>query len=251
MGFPPCTQKYILLREKFFDLVNLGGLADERAEYSILGPDFARLPSYEYALMRGKEVIVDCHLKGFHGQAFTDAPRLFEGRIVEAADMALGSSREKCIFFATLNAVMRRLGLIENTVHCRGADAEECGRLLAEHILARFGDVKIAHIGYQPGHVSATSKAFDTVYITDLNPENVGKSRFGTTILDGSMNEDVIRRVDVACVTGSSIVNGTLFNILECCEKYGVKHIVYGVTVKGAAKILGYEVFCPLSRDKI
>jgi len=74
---------------------------------------------------------------------------------------------------------MRKLGLIERTVHCRGADAERCGYLLAEEILTKFGKAKVAHIGYQPGHVEATSAKFNKVYVTDLNPENVGKVKFG------------------------------------------------------------------------
>jgi len=242
---------YVQLKDKFLELINAAHLADERVECSVLGPDFVELPSNEYALMKGKEVIVDCRIKGFHGQAFTDTPKSFNGRMADVVEFALGDSGEKAIFFATLNAVMRKLGLIERTVHCKGVDAEKCGYLLAEEILTKYGKVKLAHIGYQPGHVKATSAMFDTVYVTDLNPENIGKVKFGLKILDGSMNEDIIKKVDVACITGSAIVNGTLFKLLELCEKYGVKYILYGVTIKGAAKIFGYDVFCPLSRDEL
>jgi uncharacterized protein (DUF4213/DUF364 family) len=115
----------------------------------------------------------------------------------------------------------------------------------------KFGKAKVAHIGYQPGHVKATSAKFNKVYVTDLNLENVGKVKFGFKILDGSKNVDVIKKVDVACITGSAIVNGTLFKLLNCCEKYGVKYILYGVTIKGAARILGYNVFCPLSCNEL
>jgi hypothetical protein len=242
---------YTQLKNEFLKLINSACLADERAEYSVLGSDFVKLPSNEYALMKGKEVIVDCKINGFHGQAFTDTPKLFSGRIVGVAEFALGGSGERGIFFATLNAVMRKLGLIERTVHCRGADADKCGRLLAEEILTKFGNVKVGHIGYQPGHVKATSAKFNKVYVTDLNPENVGKVKFGLKILDGSMNEDILRKVNVACITGSAIVNGTLFKLLECCERYKVNYILYGVTIKGAARIFGYDVFCPLSRDEL
>lgn len=241
----------IQLRDKFMEFVNSSGLSNKKAEYRILGSDFVKLPSSEYALMRGREVIIDCEVDGFHGQAFTDTPKLFSGRIMDVADLVFGDHGDRGIFFATLNAVMRKLGLIDRAIHCRGADAEECGRLLANHILSKFGKVKVAHIGYQPGHVKATSSIFDVVYVTDLNPANIGKIKFGVKILDGSMNEEVIRKTDVACITGSAIVNGTLFELLKCCEVYGVKCILYGVTVKGAAKILGFDVFCPLSCDRL
>ncbi|PUA31357.1 MAG: hypothetical protein B9J98_06700 [Candidatus Terraquivivens tikiterensis] len=248
MGKPIYEPKrvYAQLRDKFIELISSSGLSNEKAEYRILGSDFVKLPSSDYALMRGREVIVDCEVCGFHGQAFTDMPKLFSGRLVDASELVFGDPGDRGIFFATLNAVMRRLGLIDGTVHCRGADAEECGRMLANHILSKIGKVKVAHIGYQPGHVKATSSIFDVVYVTDLNPENIGKIKHGIKILDGSMNEEVIRDTDVACITGSAIVNGTLFKLLECCETYNVKYIIYGVTIKGAAKILGFDTFCPL-----
>lgn len=242
---------YNVLKEKFVELVNSSCLANENVECTVLTADFAKLPSKEYALMRGKEVIVDCRINNIHGQAFTDTPKRFNGRIMDVAHTVLGDAGERSIFFATLNAVMRKLGLIDRTVHCRGDDPEKCGDLLAKEILKNFGKVKLAHIGYQPGHVKATSKVFETIYVTDLNPENIGKTKFGLKIFNGSLNEDIIRKAEVACITGSAIVNGTLFEILEYCKKYGVKQVLYGVTVKGAAKILGYNVFCPLSRDEL
>lgn len=241
---------YNQLKEKFVELVSSSGLADKIAECNVLGANFVKLPSNEYALMKGKEFLVDCRFDHYHGEAFTDSPRLFRGRVIDVANMAMGHKGERCIFFATLNAVLRAINEIERTVHCRGVDAEECGNLLAKHILEKFGEVKVAHIGFQPGHARATSDVFDTVYITDLNHENIGKVKFGVKILDGSMNEEIISKADVACITGSAIVNGTLFKLLEWCEKHGVKHILYGVTIKGAAKILGYDVFCPLSQNE-
>jgi len=241
---------YTRLKEKFVELVNSSGLADKIAECNVLGADFVKLPSNEYALMKGKEFLVDCRINHYHGEAFTDTPRLFRGRVIDVANMATGDKGERSIFFATLNAVLRAMNEIERTVHCRRVNAERCGNLLAKHILEKFGEVKVAHIGFQPGHVKATSTIFDTIYITDLNPENIGKVKFGVKIINGAMNEEIIRKVDVACITGSTIVNGTLFRLLEWCKRYGVKHVLYGVTIKGAAKILGYEVFCPLSHDE-
>ena len=201
--------------------------------------------------MKGKEVLVDCKINRFHGQAFTDSPRLFRRRVIDVADMAMGDKSERSVFFATLNTVLRIKGEIERTVHCKRLAPEECGKLLAKHILQNYGKVKVAHIGFQPGHIKATSDIFDTIYITDFNPENVGKVKFGVKVIDGSKNEEIIRKADVACISGSTIVNGSLFKLLDCCKKCGVKPIIYGVTIKGAGKILGYNIFCPLSQDEL
>jgi len=78
---------YTQLKDKFLKLINSACLADKRAEYSVLGSDFAKLPSNEYALMKGKEVIVDCKINGFHGQAFIDTPKLFNGRIADVLNL--------------------------------------------------------------------------------------------------------------------------------------------------------------------
>lgn len=239
------------LRKKFEEIVNSDGLRDKIFECNVLGADFVKLPSDEYALMKGKEFLVDCKINRFHGQAFTDNPMLFRGRVIDVADMVMGTKSEKAVFFATLNAVLRVKGEIERTVHCIRQAPEECGKLLATQILQNYGKVKVAHIGFQPGHIKATSDIFDTIYITDFNHENVGKVKFGVKVIDGLKNEEVIRKVDVACISGSTIVNGTLFKLLDCCKKCGVKPIIYGVTIKGAGNILGYNIFCPLSQNDL
>ena len=175
---------YTRLKKNFLDIVRSSGLADKMVTCHLLGANFVQLPSREYTLMRGKEFLVDCRIEHFHGEAFTDNPQRFSGCVIDVAEMATGDTREKSVFFATLNAVMRATGAIEGTIHCSGSDAERCGDRLAKFILKKFGDVKIAHIGYQPGHVKATSDLFDTVFVTDLNYENIGKVKFGNRIVD-------------------------------------------------------------------
>ena len=241
---------YARLKKKFLDIVASSGFADKKVVCRVLGADFVQLPSCEYTLMRGKEFLVDCRIEHFHGEAFSDNPRYFNGRVLDVAEMTLGDTGEKSVFFATLNALMRATGAIEGTIHCSGLDAETCGDRLAKYILKKFGKIRIAHIGYQPGHVKAISDLFDTVFVTDLNHENIGKLKFGNTIVDGALNEEIIKQVDVAYITGSSIVNGALFQLLAWCKKYGVHPVLYGVTVKGAANLLGFEVFCPFCRNE-
>lgn len=209
---------------------------------------YFKLPSREYALTKGKEVLVRCEVEDHYGDAFTDEPKTFRGKIKETYELLFGDKGDKTIFFGMLNATLNYLGLIEKTIHCGGDEPRKCGEKLAAYILEKFGRVKVAHIGYQPGHLEACSKEFDG-YVTDLNPENIGKVKFGRKILDGSANERVIRKVDVACITGSTVASGALPELLKWCNAYGVASIIYGVTSKGAAKILNFDAFCPYSRE--
>jgi len=236
---------YELLRDRFLELMNSLRLGGESVDCEVFGADWARLPSIEYVLMRGKEVILHCEIGSWYGQAFTDAPRPFAGTVADVAALPLDGSDNRAVFFAVLNALMHASGRIDRTIHCRGNDAERCGEKLADEIMKRFGRVKVLHIGFQPGHVRALAHTFPDLLVTDLNPENVGKVRCGVRILDGLSNEKYIEEADVVYVTGSAIVNGTLFPIIEHCNELGRQCVVYGTTVIGAAEILGYELFCP------
>lgn len=208
-----------------------------------------RMPSKEYALTGGKEVIVRCKFRDAYGDAFTDQPRAFKGKLKEILDFSFGNPSRRAIYFATLNATLHYLGMVEGTVHCDEDEPKKCGGQLVDYVLKNFGDVKIAHIGYQPGHVEACSKYF-TSYVTDLNHENIGRNKFGRKIIDGSKNERVIKKAKVACITGSALINGTLPNLLKWCEACGTIPLVYGVSGVGAAKILGLRHFCPYGHNK-
>ena len=64
---------------------------------------------------------------GSFGQAFTDMYGDFEGTLQDVLAMELNNNYRRAIFVATLNAVMRNLGLIEGSVHCKDKGPEECG----------------------------------------------------------------------------------------------------------------------------
>nr|QNO43388.1 hypothetical protein PBCIBCPC_00008 [Methanosarcinales archaeon ANME-2c ERB4] len=78
-----------------------------------------------------------------------------------------------------------------------------------------------------------------------MDPENVGKDKFGVVVLDGGAKaEEVLRWCDLALVTGMTVVNGTLEPILEAA---GAKAVFYGISIAGVAELLGLERFCPRS----
>jgi uncharacterized protein (DUF4213/DUF364 family) len=81
--------------------------------------------------------------------------------------------------------------------------------------------------------------------ILDMDPENIGKEKFGAVVLDGSKDaEEVLRWCDLALVTGTTAVNGTLEAILRVA---GVKAVFYGISIAGVAQMLGLERFCSRS----
>jgi len=243
--------EYIL--KVFYQVVKDTKLLNSPINCVVLKSNFTRLPSREYALAKGREVIVHCEIEGGYGQAFTSKPREFSGKVKDVFDMIYGDEGDKAVFFATLNAVFHKLKRIEGTIHCIGEEPEKCGEEFASYLMSKFGRVKVAHIGYQPGHVKALVKYFSVrnVFVTDLNPENIGRIKFGVKILNGSMNSEVLRKVDVACITSSAAVNGTLPELLDLCDEYGVKPVLYGVSGKGIANILGLDIFCPYGHNYI
>ena len=78
-----------------------------------------------------------------------------------------------------------------------------------------------------------------------MNPENLGKEKFGVVVLDGGAKaEEVLWWCDLALVTGTTAVNGTIKPILEMA---GSKAVFYGISIAGVAELLGLERFCPRS----
>lgn len=225
------------------------GFFQKRPKIIAKGWHYLKMPSKEYALIKGKEIILRCKFEKSYGDAFTDEPKIFRGKLSKIFDMDLGKTTERAVFFSISNAVYSSLGLVQS-IHCKESKPEICGKKLASFIAENFGkDVVVAHIGYQPGHVEACSKVFRS-YVTDMNPTNIGRVKFGIKILSGKKNRDVIKKSDVASITGSTIANGTLPQLLEWCERYDTEPIVYGVTVGAAAKILGLRHFCPYARKR-
>ncbi|MGQ9514499.1 MAG: Rossmann-like domain-containing protein [Thermoproteota archaeon] len=241
-----------MLYEKFNKIVKDNNLLSNKVKCIILSGERLKLPSGEYLVARGEEVILQAQVDLGYGHAFTSSPRGFEGKVSDVLEFVYGKNWERAIFFATLNAVLHKLNMIKGTIHCREGEPEICGEDLAKEIL-KFGSAKVAHIGYQPGHVKALAKSLgpENLFVTDLDPLNVGKVKFGVEILDGARNSEVLRKADIAYITGSAAANGTLAGLLETCSTCGIKPVIYGVTGKGACKLLGLEVFCPYGHDSL
>lgn len=76
--------------------------------------------------------------------------------------------------------------------------------------------------------------------VLDLDPDNVGTEKFGVRIESGEELEDGLDWCDMIFATGSTIVNGTITNFLNC----GKPAVFFGVTISAPAKILGLSSYC-------
>lgn len=198
----------------------------------------------DFPLLNGKEVLVEASFKGAIGQAFTDAPTVYSGSIKDIMSLDLSDNHNKVLFIASLNAILRHLNLISNTIHCKNEEPEKCGKDLAKHIMQEYGNVKIGVIGFQPAIIDNLRKDFK-LRVLDLDKNNVGKVKYDILIEDGKKDmEKVVDWANILMVTGSTITNGTILNFLNI----GKPVLFYGTTIAGAAYLSGLTQVCLRSK---
>lgn len=235
------------LRRRFFALLQSEGLLNEPVALSTraLSPEEAIgiTRRKDFPIITGKDVIVQAECAGSIGQAFTDAPAVFHGTLQEVCALDInGSSHDRGIFIASLNAVMKHLGKCACTVHCRNDGPELCAVDAVAALKERYGKVKIGLIGYQPSLLERLSQEFP-LRVVDLNPDNIGKTRYGVMVEDGgddAVRDEVCAWADIVLCTGSTICNGTIVNFLPL----GDKVLFFGTTLAGAAELMGLNRLC-------
>lgn len=192
----------------------------------------------DFPLLKGKEVMMQADFRGSLGQAFTDMPGNFHGTLGEVFQLPLDNNFQRAVFISSLNAVLRYLGHISNTIHCRDKEPAECAAHFKNYIQERFGQTKIAFIGLQPAIVESLATFFK-IRVVDLDEENVDLIRNGILIEDAAQTQQIISWADLIIATGTTAVNNTLTPLL------GKKPILfYGVTISGIAYLMGYEQCC-------
>jgi uncharacterized protein (DUF4213/DUF364 family) len=207
----------------------------------------------DFPIILGKERVVEAEVLGAKAHAFTDSPGEFVGYLKEVLTLPLTSNRERSIYVATLNAILKHLNLIENTIHCKDEDPERCGKEIASQLLRTWGKVKIGFIGLNPAIAENLVETFGVgkVRITDLNKQNVNSSKYGVKVWDGNkMTEELIKESDVILITGTTFVNGTFDAIMHCIRNYRKDYLIYGVTGAGICKLLRINRICPYSRKE-
>jgi len=198
----------------------------------------------DFPIQKGKEKMVQACFGCSYGQAFTDMPNTFSGKINDLTGMTLKTNYERAVFVSGLNAVLRELKMTDRTVHCKDEGPKKCSLELAEMVEKEYGNPQIALFGLQPAMAEVLSQKF-TMRIFDLDNDNIGKNKFGTVVENGfcDMN-DVEAWADLFLVTGSTLCNGTIVNFFNI-----KKPVVYfGITVAGAASLLNLKRFCPQSQ---
>ena len=196
----------------------------------------------DYPLIVGKERMMQAEFNGSLGQAFTDMYGDFNGRLSNILAMDLRNNFQRAVFISSLNAVMRYLGLITKTVHCRDDEPPRCSQELAGYMAENYGKPKIALIGLQPRMVQALSTRFE-LKVTDLDQSNIGQEKFGVVIHGPEKTQENLSWCDVALVTGTTVVNDTI-------EQFMLSKpvIFYGTTISGVASLLGLNYFCRYGR---
>jgi len=238
---------YREIKDRFEKIVAEHNLLDETVTIRAkpLTPEEAigNPESEDFPILKGHERLIQAEFKGSFGQAFTDMYGDFEGTLQDVLYMELNNNFRRAIFISTLNAVMRNLGLIEGSVHCKDRGPEECGQDLVE-FLEGCKISRIALVGFQPVHARCCSGSHE-LKILDLDKENIGKEKFGVVVLDGDKNaKEVLKWCDLALVTGTTVVNGSIEPILEMA---GEKVVFYGISIAGVAQLFDLNRFCPRS----
>jgi uncharacterized protein (DUF4213/DUF364 family) len=192
----------------------------------------------DYPLIVGRERMMQAEFKNTFGQAYTDMYGNYSDKLINVAEMHLKNNFRRAVFISGLNAVMRYLGLIDKTVHCRDDEPRKCSDQLAEYIKRKYGRPRIALVGLQPRMVESLVKNFD-IRVTDMDCANIDTEKSGVVIQSPRKTREHLDWCDIALVTGSTIVNDTINNFI--IDK---PVIFYGVTISGAAKVMGLESFC-------
>lgn len=192
-------------------------------------------------ILNGAEVMIQAEVDGGIGQAFTSTASFYEGTLQDIMEMEIvEDSYNRAIFIATLNALMRKNGECDRTVHCKDKGPNECARKTREWVREHYGRPKITEIGYQPFLLDEFSREFE-VRVLDLNPDNIGQIRYGVKVEDGETAcEDALTWADIVFCTSSTLGNGTMVRYIDL----GKPVYFYGTTGCCAAALFGLDRSC-------
>lgn len=216
----------------------------------VLSPDEAigATADKDFVIKKGKERVIEASWNGAKGQAFTDQPNDWQGSLGDLLAMDLTEIPRRAVFTAGLNAVLRGLQRAEGTIHCKDDEPTRCGEEFSLQLHQRFGVQRFGLIGLQPAILNAMVEAFGLVRIrvVDLNEDNIGEKRCDVTVWDGEKDlEKLLDWCQVGVVTGSTIVNGSINDLLKKFAAAGKPLVFFGNTISGVASLLNLERICP------
>lgn len=239
---------YELLKTRFSHVLEQNHIADDSVVVTCrsLTPREAigETVRKDFPIITGKDVMIQAEYHGSCGQAFTDSPTAFHGNLSEILKMDITHDpHSRGVFVATLNAVMKSMGLCSGTVHCRTSGPENCAQDMRAFLRKNYPNVKrVALIGYQPSLLEMLYENGYEVRVLDLDPANIGQRRYGVMVEDGnSAKEDVVQSfADLILCTGSTLCNGTIVDYMDL----PVDVLFFGITLAGSADLLGLKRVC-------
>ena len=243
---------YAELKKALNDIAIENGLMESEVNITtkILTPEEAigKTERRDFPLLQGKESLIQADFKKALGQAFTDIPRTFRGKLKEILELRLTDNGERALFVATLNALMRYVGIVSGTVHCKDKEPELCAKEMVKAIIDKYGsDIKIGIVGFQPAIIDNFSRKLSAknLKVTDLDRDNINRIKYGVSIWDSrEMTGELFKTCDVILATGSTIVNDSLSQLISLSDKYQKPLCFYGTTISGASIILNLERLC-------
>ena len=243
---------YTKLKTALIDLAEKNGLLESEINITakILTSEEAigKTERKDFPLLQGKEFLIQAEFKNAQGQAFTDAPGNFKGKLKKILELELTDNSNRALFIATLNAVMRYAGAADKTIHCKNKEPELCAGEIVRTIIDKYSaDIKIGIVGFQPAIIDNFSKNLpvQNLKVIDLDKDNINKKKYGVLIWDGrKMAEELFKISDVILATGSTVVNDSLSQLISLAEKYHKPLYLYGTTVAGVGKILNLKRLC-------
>ena len=243
------TELYHELREKFAAIIEEHGIASSevtiKARALSAQEAIGDTQRKDFPILEGKEILMMAEYQSAFGQAFTSTPADFSGTLSQILSIDLvNDDHGRALFVATMNAVLRKLGLADHTVHCKDDEPEQCALDMVGQLRESYGQPKIALVGYQPAMIEALSGPFE-LEVLDLNPANVGQTRYGVEIKHGIDDfKQVTDWADLILCTGSTLCNGTIADYISLDKEV----VYFGTTVAGAAALLGLKRLCFCSK---
>lgn len=192
----------------------------------------------DYPIQKGKEFMMQADFRGAKGQAFTDMYGDFEGSLAEVLSMELNNNFRRAVFISTVNAVMKHMGLVDKTIHCKDSQPATCAKKLVEYVKKNYNITRVALVGLQPRMLEQLDQEY-IVRVNDMDPDFIGKEKFGITIDPPEKMEENLNWCDLVISTGTTLVNNSIQKVLK--DK---PVLFFGVTISGASQLLGLKCFC-------
>ena len=224
------------LKENFINIVEENNLKHENIEIKTC-------PSSPHE----KEILIEADFKGNKGQAFTEEGLEIQGKIDDILNIDLNTSKNRALFIASTNAVLRYLNLIQGTVHCNVEEAKRCAQKMADSFSRRYGMfLTIGMVGLQPIIAEALIKKIGKENIRICDKDNANRNFYDVLIEDEKNMKNIVAGSFLTLAKGNAIVDGKIDEIIKTFKEDNKSRIVvfYGVTIASAQKLLGLKRIC-------